>query len=304
MEKVENGIGDLFLIFIAIIITLCLLIIYPLWKLFALITKFIKVEVEGVRNNDGRLETPVVLYEHPDTKRKIVFIGTIHIGEKEYFDSLQRLIDLYSLCGYKVFFERVRYLSKEEEQKLTPKEQCILMSLDHNFERLDKIAQIMYLKHQREGLHYNDDWINADISVYNLVRLLARYNINPGKEGVSDNLLNESMQPLLRWLINQLFSQFVLITIIDKVFSFFSRKKRISNKIVVDFRNKKLISSIKKVDGNVIIIFGSGHLRGIGRWLKKLGFRETRREWYAAYNIRRDYKFLQCFQEALAIRYK
>ena len=104
MKEKKMGLPKaLFVLFVASFILVGILILYPFWRLFVLAVNLIGVK--GIRNTNGNIETPVVFYENPETKRKVVFIATIHLAEAEYFAALQRLIE--SLAGYEILFEGV-----------------------------------------------------------------------------------------------------------------------------------------------------------------------------------------------------
>lgn len=282
-----------------------LLIIYPIWRMFVWIVNL--VGIKGIRNINGNLETPVVFYEHPKTKRRVVFVATIHLAEAEYFVALQRLIDSLSESGYQVLFEGVGALSPQEEQALTEKERGVARMFDHLFKSVRKIGEMMSLQHQKEGLTYDSSWINTDITMYSLIRLFARHDVSFLKEGLdsllkkegdkeqSDDLsTDESEQMFFKWLINKLLSRFVPLVVIIGACSFFSRNRKLIKKFILDTRNEEAVRGINAhlTEGDVMTIWGAAHLKEIEKRLKQAGFREVRREWFTAYRVR-DYRLIE-----------
>ena len=298
-EKKIGGIKSLFVSLVGGCIFVSLLILYPFWRLFAWTINLIGLK--GIRNTDRRLETPVVFYEHPTTKRVVVFIATIHLAEPAYFAALQRLIG--SLSGYKVLFEGVGKLSPEGERALTEKERDVAKNFDHIFDLTRKIGEIMSLQYQREGFAYNSAWVNTDMRLYDLIRLFAEQDIRlVKKEKKLDELFDESMQLFIRWLINSMFSQLVPVVVLVGILTFFSRDKRLAKRFILDTRNEEAVRGIDEylTEGNVVTIWGAAHLGGIEEQLKRTGFREVRREWFAAYHVR-DYSLLECFKKIISV---
>ncbi len=295
-EKKMGLLRSLFELFVAGLILLGLLLFYPLWRLFAWAINLIGVK--GIRNTGGNIETPVVFYEHPETKRQIVFITTIHLAELKYFTELQRLIE--SLSDHKILFEGVGKLSPQEEQALTKKERGVARHFDHVSGAVRKIGEIMSLQYQKEGLAYNSSWVNTDMRLYDLIRSFAQHDIRLVKREKDLNELfgDESAQLFTRWFINKLFSRFVPVAVIVGALAFFSRDKRLAKKFILEARNEEAVRGINEhlTEGNVATIWGAAHLRGIEKRLKRTGFREVRREWFTAYHIR-DYGLLACLRK-------
>jgi hypothetical protein len=144
-------------------------------KVMSLLVKIIGIKALRVRN--GKLQTPVVFYEHPVTKRRIVFIGTMHYAEPCYFKRLQKLIGILEDQGYNVLYEEVKKLRKEEKNILTQKEQRILVQLQSLFAMMKVLPSLMSLQYQSQGIAYKQNWINTDITCYEIIRVLAKHNV-------------------------------------------------------------------------------------------------------------------------------
>ncbi len=296
-EKKTGLLKSMFVLFVAGLILLGLLILYPFWRLFVWAINLIGVK--GIRNTGGNLETPVVFYEHPKTMRKIVFIATIHLAESEYFAALQRLIE--SLSGYKILFEGVGKLSPQEEQALTKKERDVARHFDYIFGLMSKIGAVMSLQYQKEGLAYDSSWVNTDMCLYDLIQLFAKYDIRLlKKKELNDLFDDESARLFTRWSINKLFSRFVSVAVVIDALTFFSKNKRLLKKFILESRNEEAVRGIDMyvAKGNVVTIWGAAHLHGIEKRLKQAGFREVRREWFTAYHIR-DYSLLACLKKRI-----
>ena len=290
MEEKKLGLLKAVLVlFATIVILLGLLAVYPFWLVFVKIANLIGVN--GIRNINGKLQTPVVFYEHPVTKRIVAFVAAIHIGEPAYYAKIQKLIDSLTLKSYKILFEGIGKMSPQEEETLTPKEQEVAKQFRFVFDLIQKIAEVMSLQLQKEGLTYASSWVNTDMKLYDLIRSFARKNIDLvdlNKEKNIDRLSNESGQAIMRWLINKLFNRFVPLSIIFAITTFFSKNKRLAQKLILDDRNKIAVQGINEYlrDSNIVTIWGAAHLAGIEKQLKRAGFREIRREWFTAYTVK------------------
>lgn len=301
MGKGKKGVLRILpILFLSGFILLGLLILYPFWRLFVWVVNCIGVN--GIRNTGRNLETPVIFYEHPETKKKIVFVATIHFAEPEYFARLQRLIE--SLSGYTVLFEGVGRLSSEEEQFLTEKEREVARNFEYLWDGMRKIGDVMSLQSQRDGLAYNANWVNTDMRLCDVIRLFARYDVRiVKKEKNLDDVLNdESARIFFRYVMNALLSRFASTAVILGILALFSRDKRLAKKFILDARNEVAVRGINEylTSRDVATIWGAGHLRGIEKQLKQIGFREVRRKWFVAYRVR-DYRLLKCLKEMASI---
>lgn len=293
--KAEKLIRSL-LIFLAII---GLLILFPVWLLFVRVINLIGLK--EIRSANGKVETPVVFYEHPATKRVVAFVATVHIGEPEYFAGLQRLLE--SLTGYSILFEGVGRLSPEEEQSLTEEERHIANDFDRGFKWVADVCDVMSLQHQKDGLAYSPSWVNTDIRLCDLVRLFAQSGVHflPMEKDLK-LFQDEAGRIVTRWFINKVFGWFAPVAVLAFVLGFFSKRERKSAKLILNARNEIAFRGItgNLPKGNVATIWGSEHLGGIAKYLKQAGFREVRCEWFTAYHVR-NYSLLGCLREIQSV---
>lgn len=301
-EKKLGKLKSFGILALALLIGLVLLVIFPFWFLFTKIVNF--VNIKGIRRIGGNLQTPVVFYEHPVTKRVVVFMATIHVADPSYFADLQRLIDTLTGDGYTVLFEGVGKLTPEEEKSLTEKEQTILKQFDYLFCLLRDVASVMSLQHQGKGLAYSPSWVNTDMRYRNLIRLFADRDITFVKKVRETSIFGddndkEISQLVTRWVFNKAFLNILPIGAILYIASFFSRNRRLATKVILDARNDIAFQGIvdHTSQGNVVTIWGGAHLRGIEKRLKTAGFRAVRQEWFTAYSARK-YSFLDCIKKA------
>lgn len=289
----------LFVLFVAGVILLFLLVTYPFWLLFVKVVNFIGVK--NIRSIDGKLQIPVVFYEHPVTKRVVVFVAAIHIAEPTYYVAIQELID--SLKGYHVLFEGTGKLSPQEEQSLTPKEKEIASQFDFIFDLTKMFGELMSLQYQKNGLTYPVSWINTDMRLYDLIRAFVQRDLYLVKRGweVEDPFTEEFEQNIARWLIDKIFNRLVPVATILAVGTLFSRNMRGEKRLILDARNEIAFQGIDQYlkDGNIVTIWGAAHLPGIEKCLKKSGFREVRREWFTAYTVR-NYSLLETFKKGVS----
>ncbi len=299
-EKKTGLLKSLSVVFVAGMILLGLVLLYPFWRLFAWVANIIGVK--GIRRTGKNIETPVVFYEHPETKRRVVFIATMHIAEPEYFAALQRLID--SLSDYKVLFEGVGKITPQERQAFSKQERRLAKDFEYIFGLMSFVGTMMSLRHQRECLAYRSNWVNTDMKLGDIVRLFASYDVCllSKKERKLTDVEDETTKLLTQWFLNKLFSQFVSVFLIERIVVFFSRQKGLAKKFILETRNEEAVRGIDKylTEGNVATVWGAAHLRGIEKRLKRAGFREIRREWFTAYRIRK-YSLLKCIKKMITL---
>lgn len=244
----------------------------------------------GLRNLNGKSQTAIVLYEEPNTARRIVIITTIHLAEEPYFERLQKVIDQLSNQGYRILYEGVRPLSPEERKTLTPKEKTVWSDFAYLFKTIDALGIVLGLQHQKKGLSYPASWVRTDVNLLDLIRVCAERDASPisGRKVKTSVFKDETNRLLTRWLFNKLLGQLIFLEVANYALELSSRKIREAKKIIVDFRNQHAIQEITKdsYQRNVVYICGASHLKGIDKHLRKLGFQEIKRRWLTAYHVR------------------
>ncbi|MBI4114375.1 MAG: hypothetical protein HY445_00860 [Candidatus Niyogibacteria bacterium] len=227
-------------------------------------------------------QTPIVFYENPSTKRKVVVITTRHFANREYFDAIQKQIEILEKEGHQILCEHLKDLTPEVEKSLSPKELLIWRKLrDELGFGIDKAIESMKIisctlpqkfDHEKFKLSIKENWIKHDASMLDLIKMFSAT-----KE--ADNLLEENKAS-------------------DKVFDtrFSDKDDIISNKensestnlfsdkncedIILHYRDQIAIEGIVSclLNGNVTIVRGQDHLLGISKYLLTIiGFEEVRR---------------------------
>ncbi len=307
MEMVKDWAEKCGLFLSALVGGTIFLAVYPLWFLFSALVN--RVGLDGVRMANGKLQVAVVFYRQPVTKREVVFVATIHLAEVGYFKELEKLIDPLEAGGYKVLFEMIKKIDQEEQESLTEEEQKILAEFESIRKFAQKIGEILSLQHQRDGLNYSDSWVNTDMSRRELVKWFLGRKIHLVKREREDMDEffddDESHRLIVRYVIVKLFNQIMPISLIGYLAGLLFERGRRAREVILEHRNKIGFNGIAEniACGNVVTIWGAAHLRGIGRRIKKVGFREYKREWFTAYH-QPKFSLFDLIKELIRIREK
>lgn len=285
-EKKGSLLKSLFKTLEGLLILVILIALYPFWLLFVKIVNIIGFK--NIRNVDGKLQTPIVYYENPKTKRVVVFIATFHLADAEYYAAIQEVID--SLKGYKILFEGIGKLTSEEELALTKVEKMIFDQFINAFSAMEKIGQIMSLTSQRDGLSYHHSWLNTDMKFNFLIWKFGQKDLSllEKSPNFDELFIDETGIKLTRWLLNNVFNRAVACGVILETLLFFSKNSMDVRRLILDARNEIASEAINKSlrDGNIATIWGAAHLPGIEKSLISQGFKEVRRDWFTVYTVR------------------
>ncbi len=275
---------------------LCLLVfLFPIFWLFAQLTKGFKTGCIKVEN--GKVQVATTHFIHPVTRRRVIFVGVMHIGKKAFYKQIQELIDKYEAQDYRVLYEGVRHTPEGIPGTYSEKEKQLINQLEMLSGFTKQIACILKLQYQKDGLRYPGYWFNTDISEYELVRLMVSQNINLLKD---DKPLDSDIlaaHRIVRWVCNTFFAYIVPLAITMDTLAQFSTQKRKLKNIILNHRNAIALEGIKNIGHgyNLITIWGAAHYFGIAKGLKKLGYQEEKKEWFTAYKLRR-YRFISCLK--------
>lgn len=165
----------------------------------------------------------------------------------------------------------------------------------------EESAKILGVEYQKNWIRPEivaPGWINNDISELLLLILFEAQELSFWKNAVraAENLPKDENEEIRsRWLLDRLFAESAAAFLAMKVYCYllniFHRRWDML-RIILGYRNKIAMRAIKRYlkDGNVVNIWGSAHLRGIEKMLKKEGFVEMKKEWLTAYHVR-NYSF-------------
>lgn len=224
----------------------------------------------ALRTRDGAMDVATDIYTNGD--RVIAVAGVCHIADASFWDGLNRRISGYENMGYSVQFERIR-------NDLTPEQLKKIKGGEGTGALYEKLADISGLLAQSKALHYKDHWENADIAMsqwlalgkpaYTLIAMIAEAAASLDKviEIGGKERVGRDLRLGLRWM---------------PVFQHVLPKNKERDDILIHLRNKVAAEAMLKADGNVVSIWGAGHLPGIGKILRKDGFRRESRVWSTA----------------------
>lgn len=260
--------------------------------LLLLIVRLLKHnQLLGIRVKGRALETPVVYYEHPKTKQKVVFVATIHLAEAEYYAKLQELIDSLISEGYVVLYEGVGSFSEEQANGLDEAKRKVWEQTRLLFQAMDILAELMGLQYQRDGISYQPGWINTDMSFKTLVDLFVAKGVSLSDKEIkiAELIENDRDRSLVVWIFNKLLQWMPVWGVIFYMRGILVERQRRIKDILIKKRNKIAWDGIQKqpAESNVLTIWGAEHWRGIHKKLTgEGGFRKIKTEWRAAYRFR------------------
>ncbi len=224
------------------------------------------------------LYMPVVTLHHSWTNNNVVLFGMMHIGKPEYYDEVQRCVDVLERSGYSVLYEMIKKSSEEELSTLTKKEQKVLKSLRAQMETVNKVRQMLRLASQKEAMVIGPTWQNTDITMVELVRKLAQ-NTTIEKES---HEFEESNEPMYRYIFG------LSILWIDSAFMHLLKKESrdvLRDEIILGGRNEVAVTEIvRNSSKNVVALWGAAHLSGIVKTLvDEYEYEVVERKWIPAF---------------------
>ncbi len=242
-----------------------------------------------IRIENERLETPLVEFHNPLTGSNIGVVGMIHVAKRPYYKFISDYTAIQQERGATVHFERVR-LSNAEELGLVEPE--ISQSVRRFRAAITRVPEVMAvslnLTSQREGIDYQPEWQNHDSSDLELVSMLGHSAVN--RVAAINRVVSmlDCVVPL-QYKRRALNLGFQLLSQIDLEQAKKTKAKQHFDSVVIDHRNNIALAAVEKLltdqpDSNIVMLWGSAHLPGIGAGLQKLGYAATRRFWLPAFS--------------------
>jgi hypothetical protein len=247
--------------------------------------KYIKVE-------DNTFNTPIVQYRKKGLA--ITCIGAIHLGNKEYYERLQKELDKFSFG----FFEGIKPLT--DEKNIPPEKRQYLDGMQKLGEVYRRFADYTGIVTQH-GLKYPDTWKNPDMTLDEFITAASNKTLKKicGLGEGLDKLekLHESNPEELAAVINGVVRCFYSFPILSAFVSFLTYGP-LDQKVILKQRNQMLFDAIDlKLNYSGVdelgIIYGAGHLKGIDNYLRHKGFKREGELWIPAWNLESKISFLE-----------
>jgi hypothetical protein len=261
---------------------------------------------------EGYYQTAIAHYE--DNKgRSVDLIGAVHIGDRAYFEKLNKVFTKYDSLLYELVAKKGT-LPKPHRKATNP------LSLLQNF-----MTKVLDLRFQLQGIDYEaKNFVHADIDPSTFMKKLKEKNqtlstmilqvmlrgMQQAREGKGSKLtifhilagaLSDDGPRYFKFLFAQELGN------LEKMLATFGGKKG-EESVIVGSRNraafKVLDEQLAKGKKNLGIYFGAAHLPDMNDLLVKRGFRYVSTQWLTAWDCsltpeqRKHYKELEAKKAA------
>jgi hypothetical protein len=236
------------------------------------------------------LETAVLRMSQRSSGRNVTLIAVIHVGARDYYAEIQRLLDEGQAAGAAILYEGLGSLSESEVGDLPARERAIYRALAPLHELYSALAQSLDLVFQGDALRYDRArWVNADLTLRELLRRWA----DSGAPMLPLDAAGGAKLTLPRSGIGRGISAFALLqtplmlSAINAVQGHIPAIGKLRELLVSD-RNRAALDALESIDPHqdALILYGAGHMPGIRAGLELRGYRAGDSFWLRAFSMR------------------
>ena len=232
----------------------------------------------ALRVRRGTAETVVRVFEAPGGGRLLHLVGTVHLGDAAYFEALSAVLADLADAGAAVHYERIR---RADDADVTDEERDQLERVEATGypQGLEAFVGVLGLALQGECLVLPPGARNVDVSDVELLRSLGgdRYRRLLAR---TDITIDERAAPLAHAMFGVLLKHGRALDRIRAV----SRRQRRVNRFLIGERNRLALQEGLKAlrDHDVALVWGTAHLPGMARELRRQGYRLRAERWLPA----------------------
>jgi hypothetical protein len=229
-------------------------------------------------NNPGHISSPIHTYVHPERHSRIDLIGMIHIGEASYYQRVQNIVDARNADGALTHYEMVKRAGTAELTTAPRRVQANVQRVRAIMRNVDSLFEGLDLTHQKKGLMYRQSWENHDTTEIDEAArmstiplsglLMATRAMRAFAQTLPPNERRDLLVQNLQQTTNNLHSRQ-------------SPLKRLlygnNERVIIDYRNDIALEAIdnqlqEEPESDLVLLWGMGHLAGLGAGLKNRGF--------------------------------
>lgn len=226
----------------------------------------------AIRTRDGALDVATDIYVKDD--KAIAVMGVCHIADAAFWNGVNRRLSEYENMGYSVQYEMVRN-DLTEEQKLKIK------GNEGTSKLYEKLAEVTGMVAQSKAISYKPHWKNTDITMSQWLKMEKSAHkvmamISEAAAGFEkivelggQERVGRDLRTGLRWM-----------PVVQRIVP---RAKQMESALL-DKRNEIAANAMLTAEGNVVSVWGAGHLEGIGKILRASGYQRESRVWTTAIN--------------------
>jgi hypothetical protein len=221
--------------------------------------------------------------------RRIVLVAAVHVGSREYFGEIQRLIDAHEAAGGVVLYEGLGSLSEFEIAELPPSERAVYRTLAPLHELYGAFARSLSLAFQGDVIRYDRArWINADIPLRELLQRWSESGaplLPLGEPGAAGFDIPNS--PLARGISALTLLQTpLMLSVLNRLHGRIPALGKLRELLLSD-RNRAALDAVdaSPADRDALILYGAGHIEGLAEGLERRGYVAGGQSWLTAFTL-------------------
>lgn len=237
--------------------------------------------------NRASLRTAVTEMRRRTSGRTVTLISVVHVGLREYYDAISRLIAATEAGGGVVLYEGLGSLSEPEIASLSQRERAIYRTLAPLHELYGAFAQSLGLVFQGEAIPYDRSrWVNADIPLRELLRrweesgapLLPLDAAGSGGLAIPNSRFARGISGLT------LLQTPLMLAALNRLHGYVPALGKLRELLLSD-RNRAALDALEQTspDRDAVVLYGAGHMAGIRDGLELRGYRAVGQSWLTAF---------------------
>jgi hypothetical protein len=243
-------------------------------------------QMRQTRVRRGVAQTPIARYRHPATGRTVTIVTTVHFGTAKYFNALNDIIAGLAADGAVICYEGVTSATQEQWAAASDAERAVRSVYQSAFDRgRQELCQALGWIDQNTGLRYSPGWRNVDTTDLNVIRQAQPDAISYVAEGSSDlfdGLTPEQTRVVMASFV-ALLERLLSADYFDLIGRWSTREVpgdgyRALSRALVGEREWGALAGLPP-DADAVLLWGTGHLRGLAAGLRKAGYRHRGTSW-------------------------
>lgn len=242
--------------------------------------------IDSCRLLDGKLQTPLLEFQHTLTRSKVSLIGAMHVAERGYYDEINKYIAERESAECEADRAKVYYEMVKDWPTDAAKSSRALSSFADSSTFLSiAVFRILHkglgLVSQQRGVNQQPHWENHDMSLQEIAHGLGSASVR--RDVKAQRMIGRALRLIPPFLCKPV-AAFFMKEMADSAEEVWTPRQERTEKVIVYDRNVVALEALDRLhhiepNRDAVLLWGDKHIPDLAEGLVDRGYLQSSERW-------------------------